>query len=50
MAVKVAVLPKQTGFDDTEIETPAGKLWVTTMLMGLEVAGLPEAQVRSDIN
>ena len=47
-AVNVAELPRQTGFAETEIETPTGTLWLTIIVTGAERAGLPVAHVRFD--
>ena len=50
MAVKVTAVPAQTGLASAVIETLTGKLALTVMVMVLEVAGLPVAQVALEVN
>ena len=48
VAVKVTAVPAQTGLASAVIETLTGKLALTVMIMVLDVAGLPVAQVSLD--
>lgn len=43
VAVKVTEVPAQTGLADAEIATLTGRFAFTTMVIALEVAGLPVA-------
>ena len=45
LAVKVTLVPWQTGFSEAVMVTLTGRLLLTTIVIGFEVAGLPEAQV-----
>ena len=49
MAEKVTKVPAQHGFTDGTINTLTGKLGLTIIDTGLEVAGLPMAQVALDV-
>ena len=42
--------PGQDGFVGVEIETPAGKDPLTTMVTGLEVTGLPLTHAAFEVN
>ena len=47
--MKVTEVPSQTGLADGSIETLTGKTGSTVMVTVLEVAGLPDLQVRLDV-
>lgn len=49
VAVNVTDVPEQTGFEDAEILTLAGKFGFTVMVTELDVAGLPVAQVAFEV-
>jgi hypothetical protein len=48
--VKVTDVPTQTGFDEGATETLTGSNGFTVMVTGVEVAGLPVAQVAFEVN
>ena len=48
--MNVAGLPRQTGLEDTLTDTATGTAWLTTIVTGLEIAGLPVAHVRSEVS
>jgi hypothetical protein len=50
VAVNVTGDPSQNGLVGVEIETPAAKDVLTTMVTGLDVAGLPLTQAAFDVN
>ena len=50
VAVKVTEVPWQTGFDEGDMETLTGTLLLTTIVTGLEVAGLPVAQEAFEVS
>ena len=50
MAVNVTEVPAQTGFADAAIETLTARLGFTVIEIVFEVAGLPVAQVRLEVN
>ena len=45
VAVKVTGFPRQNGFEEGVIETPAGKLGFTVIFTGDDIAGLLVVQV-----
>ena len=47
--MKVTLVPAQTGFVETVIETLTGRFGFTIMVIVLEVAGLPVGQVASEV-
>jgi len=49
VAVNVTGVPSQTGLADAAIETLTGKTGLTTIVIGLDVAGFPVAQVALDV-
>ena len=49
VAVKVTEVPEQTGFAEAAIETLTGKFGFTVMVIVLEFAGLPVAQVAFEV-
>ena len=49
VAVKLTVVPGQTGLASAKIETLTGTEVFTDMVMALEVAGLPEGQEIFDV-
>ena len=49
VAVKVTVVPAQILFWSALTETLTGRIGLTTIVILLEVAGLPEMQVRSEV-
>jgi hypothetical protein len=50
VAVIVTEEPAQTGFEEGEIETETGKIGLTTINKGEEVAGLLETQVPEEVS
>ena len=50
VAVKVTEVPSQTGLAEGETDTLTGNDGVTVIVTGLEVAGLPVAQVAVDVS
>ncbi len=50
MAEKVTEVPAQTAVAEAEIETLTGRFGLTLMVMVLEMAGLPVAQVALEVN
>ena len=44
VAVKVTDDPGQNGFGEAEIDTPAGRFALTTIVIEFDVAGLPVGQ------
>ena len=50
VAVNVTELPEQTGLDEAAIETLTGRFGLTVIEIVFEVAGLPVAQVRLEVN
>ena len=48
-AVKETEVPSHTGFADAEIEILAGDDELTVIVTALDVAGLPETQLRLDV-
>ena len=49
MAVKVTEVPAQTGFAEAATPTLTGRFGLTVIETGVEVAGLPVAQVAFDV-
>ena len=49
VAVNVTVAPGQQGFADAAMLTLAGRLLLTAIVIALEMAGLPVAQVSEDV-
>ena len=49
VAVNVTVVPGQTGLAEAAIITLTGKLVFTTIVIVLEVAGLPVVQVKLEV-
>lgn len=49
VAVKVTLVPEQTGLDEADIATLAGSTGFTVIVTVLEVAGLPVAQVAFEV-
>ena len=49
VAVKVTEVPAQILFADAEMETPTGINGFTVIVTVLEVAGLPDAQLKSEV-
>ena len=49
-AVKVTGIPEHTGFVEAMIETLTGIFALTVIVIVLEVAGFPVAQVAFDVN
>jgi hypothetical protein len=50
VAVKVTDDPGQKGFDDAAIVIPAGKPVLTTIVIELDVAGLPETHINDELS
>ena len=50
VAVKVTLSPSQMGFAEGVIETLQGRLLLTIIVIVLEVAGFPLAQVMLELN
>lgn len=50
VAVKVTLVPAQTGLSDGAIELLTGKIGFTIMVTMFEVAGLPVAQVAFEVS
>ena len=50
VAVNVTVVPGQTGLAEAAIITLTGKLVFTTIVIVLEVAGLPVVQVKLEVS
>jgi hypothetical protein len=46
VAVKLTLVPAQTGLADGDIDTLTGRTELTVMVTELDVAGLPDLQVR----
>ena len=49
LGVKVTEVPAQTEFSEGVIDTLTGKTGLTVMITVLEVAGLPDLQVRLEV-
>ena len=49
VAVKVTLVPSQTGFADDVINKLTGRLLLTVIVIAFEVAGLPVAQVAFEV-
>ena len=49
IGVKVTEVPSQTGLAEAAIETLTGKTGLTFMVTVLDVAGLPDLQVRVEV-
>ena len=49
VAVKVTMSPTQAGFAEAEMLTLTGRLGLTTILIGCELAGFPVAQGRLEV-
>jgi hypothetical protein len=49
VAVKVTVVPVQTGFDEAAIVTLTGRLELTVIETVFDASGLPVTQVRLDV-
>jgi hypothetical protein len=49
VAVKVTDVPAQTGFADGVIDTLAGRLEFTVIVMIFDASGLPVVQVRLEV-
>ena len=49
-AVNVTGIPWQQGLQDAVIVTDTGKTGFTVIVMELDIAGFPVAQVRSEVN
>ena len=49
MVVNVTVVPAQTGLAEAAIETLTAGDGLTDMVMVLELAGLPDLQVRDEV-
>ena len=47
--MKVTLVPAHTGFSDAAILTPAATIGLTVIVIVLEVAGLPLAQLTLDV-
>jgi hypothetical protein len=50
VAVKVTLVPAQTGFAEAAIETETGSNGLMVMVIALEVAGLPVGQAMFDVS
>jgi len=50
VAVKVTLVPAQTGLADAPMETLTGNIGFTVIAMVLDVAGLPDLQVKLDVS
>ena len=50
VAVKVTLVPAQTGLALAPIDTLTGNIGFTVIAMVLEVAGLPDLQVRLEVS
>ena len=50
VAVKVTEVPAQTGLAEAAIETLTGRLGLTVIFTGTEVAGLAVGQVALEVN
>jgi hypothetical protein len=49
MALKVTEVPRQNGFVSVEMKILAGKALLTSITIGADVAGLPEAQLAFEV-
>ena len=50
MAVKITGSPEHAGFDEAAMLTLTGRFGLTDMVIKLEVAGLPVAQVALEVS
>ena len=50
VAVNVTDAPGQKGLDDAAMVIPAGDPVLTTIVMELDVAGLPETQINEELS
>jgi len=50
VAVKVTNVPAQTGFSEAAMDTLTGRFVLTVIVTRLDVAGLPAAQERLEVN
>ena len=49
VAVNITEVPAQTGFTDAAIDTLTGRIGLTVIVIGFDVAGFPVGQVAFDV-
>ena len=50
VAVNVTGLPEQNGLADAAIEIPTGKIGLTNIVTGLDIAGFPDGHKTFEVN